>query len=348
MNLSELAVPIVQAPMAGGPSTVELAAAVGRAGGLGFLAAGYKTASAMIEEVQRLRASVDTPFGVNLFVPQALPDRASVAPYQAELAGEAIRYGVELPELDFGGGWTTDHWDDKIAFLVDHPVPVVSFTFDLPSDLVTDDLHRGGSYLVGTVTSVAEARAAVARGMDALCVQGPEAGGHRGIHDPFAEPGRTPLLNLLAEIGAETTIPLIAAGGLMTGTDIATALRGGALAVQLGTAYLRTPESGAAPAYKAALIDPRFSETVVTRAFSGRPARGLRNRFIAAHDATAPAGYPLVNQLTRPLRAAAAKLDDPDGLALWTGTGHHRIVDNPAEALTERLWQDARTILGRG
>ncbi|MPY81130.1 MAG: nitronate monooxygenase [Actinophytocola sp.] len=339
VDLAELRTPIVAAPMAGGPSTPELAAAVGRAGGVGFLAAGYKAPQALVAQIGTLRELSDAPFGVNLFVPGPVPDVASVAAYRQELVAEAARYDVDLPEPDPSDD---DHWEEKVEHLVADPVPVVSFTFGLPPVDVVADLRRVGTYVVVTVTSVAEARAAAALGVDALCVQGPEAGGHSGMHDPYAEPPVTPLLDLLAATRTGTSLPLIAAGGIASGADIAAALRVGAQAVQLGTAYLRTPESGAKPAHKRALADPRFSATVVTRAFSGRLARGLRNRLIDAHDATAPVGYPMVNQLTQPLRAAAASQDDPDGLALWAGTGYRHAAETPAEALTVKLWESAQ------
>ncbi|MPY82980.1 MAG: nitronate monooxygenase [Actinophytocola sp.] len=338
-DLTELRTPIVVAPMAGGPSTPALAAAVCRAGGLGFLAAGYKTPDALAEQIEDLRGRTDAPFGVNLFVPQPPPDLSAIAGYREELRSEADRYGASLPEPDPGDD---DGWGEKIALLLADPVPVVSFTFGLPSAEVVADLHGVGSYLVATVTSVAEAQAADRLGVDALCVQGPDAGGHSGTHDPDADPGATPLRELLGAVGGRTSLPLIAAGGLATGADIAAVLRAGARAVQLGTAYLRTPESGAKPAHKRALADPRFTTTVMTRAFSGRYARGLRNRFIDEHDATAVAGYPLVNQLTQPLRAAAAAQDDPDGLSLWAGTGYRHATDTPAESLTAELWDAAR------
>jgi len=321
--------------MAGGPSTPALVREVGRAGGLGFLAAGYKPLEAMQGEIAQVRATSDVPFGVNLFVPQ--PPRApgpELASYVAELQAEADRYGVTLPAPAFDD----DAWDAKVAALTDDPVPVVSFTFGLPSRSVVHRLRRAGSLLVATVTSVPEARAAADVGMDALCVQGPEAGGHRGTHDPFAEPDTVPLLDLVSGVRAATGLPLIAAGGICTPQHIAELLSAGASAAQLGTAYLRTPESGARAAHKNALVDPLFTTTVVTRAFSGRYARGLRNRFVEEHDAGAPAAYPEVNQLTGPIRAAAAAQGDPQAMALWAGTGHRRATEEPAAVLTRRLW----------
>jgi nitronate monooxygenase len=342
-ELGGLRLPIVQAPMAGGPSTPGLVTAVGQAGGLGFLAAGYQTAEALAGQIEAVRAGTTAAFGVNVFVPQPRPDASVVAAYRDELAAEAERYGVALPEPDPGDD---DHWDSKIKMLIEQPVPVVSFTFGVPARDVVSELHRAGTYVLGTVTSQAEARLAAAAGVDGLCVQGPGAGAHRGTFDVAAEPGRAPLGTLLTEIGHGTELPLIAAGGLATGSSIAAALRAGARAAQVGTGYLRTAESGAKPAYQAALADPRFGPAIVTRAFSGRPARGLRNRFTDAHHATAPAAYPLVNQLTQPLRAAAAARGDADGLSLWAGSGYRYATEEPAGQVTVRLWETARAELG--
>lgn len=338
-ELAELPTPIVQAPMAGGPATPALAAAVCRAGGLGFLAAGYKTPDALAGQVEELRGETEAPFGVNLFVPHPVPDVSAIAAYREELAEEARRYGVVLGEPD---PTDDDRWDEKLSMLTRRPVPVVSFTFGAPPRSAVTELHRVGTFVIATVTTVAEADVAATLGVDALCVQGPEAGGHCGSHDPDAEPNTMPLPQLLAGVGGVSALPLIAAGGIATGTDVAAALRTGASAVQLGTAYLRTPESGAKSVHRAALADPGFTATVVTRAFSGRNARGLRNRFVDDHHATAPSGYPLVNQLTKPVRAAAAAAGDPGGFALWAGTGYRHATDTPAETLTTRLWESAQ------
>lgn len=339
----DLRLPIIQAPMAGGPGTTALAAAVCRAGGLGFVAAGYQAPERLAAQIAELRTLTGAPFGVNVFVPQPAVDPHRIDAYRAELATEAERHGVRLPDPD---PHDTDHWEAKTRMLLDDPVPVVSFTFGTPPRDLVDRLRQAGTWVVTTVTSVHEARSAASLGVDALCVQGPEAGGHRGTFDPYAEPGTTSLLHLLDAIRQVTDLPLIAAGGMTTGSGIAAALEHGARAVQLGTAYLRTPEAGTHPAWRAALADESFSATVVTRAFSGRPARGLKNRFINAHHATAPVGYPLVNQLTKPLRAAAAARGDAHGLSLWAGTGYRDAAEAPAETLTIRLWQDARRAQG--
>lgn len=341
--LTDLPVPIVQAPMAGGPARPELAIAVCRAGGMGFLAAGYAAPARLAEQIAVVRASSAGSFGVNVFVPRTeAADPQAVATYTAQLRPEADLLGVTLPAPRPDDD---DQWGEKIDLLVSRPVHAVSFAFGPPPPDVVEALHRVGTFVIATVTSVAEAASVAGSGVDALCVQGPDAGGHRGTFDPAAEPDGTPLPDLLADVGRATPLPLLAAGGLATGDGIAAALRAGATAVQLGTAYLRTPESGAHPAYKAALVDPRYTTTIVTRAFSGRPARGLLNRFVERHHEKAPAAYPEVNQLTRGLRAAAATRGDADGLSLWAGTGYRLATDEPARTVTTRLWRAAQDAL---
>lgn len=334
-DTAALEVPIIGAPMAGGPSTPELVGAVGSAGGLGFLAAGYLTTDALADQLEITRAGTDRPFGVNLFVPQRVPvDADRFATYRRELEPIAARYGAELPAEP---RWSDDEFEAKVALLEAEPVDVVSLTFGCPADAVRR-LRAAGSTVVGTVTSVEEARLAASTGVDVLCVQGPEAGGHRATFDIDAEPGTESLDALLAEIGEATDLPLIAAGGIGDAARIAELLDAGAVAVQLGTLLLRTEEAGTKPAHADALTDPRFSETLVTRAFSGRPARGLANHFADAHSASAPPYYPQLHYLTSPLRAAAGKAGDAESLNLWAGTGHANAAAEPAEKVIGDLW----------
>lgn len=345
-TLDELALPIIAAPMAGGASTPELVAAVNAAGGLGYLAAGYRTAAAMAEQIARTRELTDRPFGVNLFVPTATDpaELAALPAYRAELLPEAERWDVTLPERIAPDD---EDWAAKIAALLADPVPVVSYTFGLPSRQEAGALRAAGTAQVATVTSVAEARVAAELGMDGLCVQGPEAGGHRGTHTVKAEPGTEPLrdlplLDLLARVRVTADLPLIAAGGLGDGPRIAAALATGAAAVQLGTAYLLTDEAGTSAPHRAALADPAFTETVRTRAFTGRVARGLRNSFTDRHADQAPHAYPEVHHLTAPLRAAATGRGDTQTMHLWAGTAFRQARPGGAGELTARLWRDAR------
>ncbi|MEV7417909.1 nitronate monooxygenase [Streptomyces sp. NPDC089919] len=330
--------PIVQAPMAGGASGPELAAAVSAAGGLGFLAGGYKTADGMYQEIKRLRALTRRPFGVNLFMPQrSYVDPAAVEAYRGQLAGEAAWYDTPLGEDVFAG--SDDGYDAKLAILLEDPVPLVSFTFGCPDPAVLRSFTAAGTWTVVTVTSAEEARTAQAAGAAAVCVQGIEAGGHQGTHrdDPCADGTGFGLLPLVAQVREAVALPIIAAGGLMRGAQIAAVLAAGAQAAQLGTAFLVCPESGASPLHKAALTDPMFPRTELTRAFSGRPARGLVNRFMREHGPYAPAAYPQVHHLTSGLRKAAAAAGDPQGMALWAGQGHRLARTLPAGELVEVL-----------
>jgi NAD(P)H-dependent flavin oxidoreductase YrpB (nitropropane dioxygenase family) len=339
-RLVDSALPIVAAPMAGGPTTVALAAAVRAAGGFPFLAAGYKSAAAVSEEVRQAR-SIGGAFGVNLFVPGAMPvDEAAFRAYAAELEPEAARLGVTLdprPVRD-----DDDDWAAKIALLTADPVAVVSLTFGLPPARDISALRRAGSRVLATVTTAGEARAASEAGVDGLVVQGPGAGGHSGTFDPYrmvsvvrvsAVAGGegtahatdvtsvASTADLVREVRWSVNLPIIAGGGVANPRHAGELLQAGAEAVAIGTLLLRTHESGASQTHKDALADPAFTETVLTHAFTGRPARGLRNGFIDRHEPTAPFGYPALHHLTRPLRQAAAKAGDAERLHLWAGTG---------------------------
>ncbi|KIF69972.1 2-nitropropane dioxygenase [Streptomyces sp. AcH 505] len=329
--------PIVQAPMAGGASCPQLAAAVSDAGGLGFLAAGYKTADGMYEEIKQLRGLTGRPFGVNLFMPQPHhEDGAAVEVYRNQLAGEAAWYETPLGDPESG---RDDGYEAKLAILLDDPVPAVSFTFGCPTRAALAALGRAGVFTVVTVTTPDEARAAQWAGADAVCVQGIEAGGHQGTHrdDPATDGAGIGLLSLVAQVRETVQLPIIATGGLMRGGQIAAVLAAGADAGQLGTAFLVCPESGANLLHKQAMTNPVFARTELTRAFSGRPARGLVNRFMREHGPYAPPAYPAVHHLTAGLRKAAAKAGDAQGMALFAGQGHRMARELPAGQLVEVL-----------
>jgi nitronate monooxygenase len=232
--------------------------------------------------------------------------------------------------------------------LLKERVPVVSFTFGCPETAVITALQKAGAFVIVTVTSVEEAQIAAEAGANALCVQGAEAGGHRASfrNDPEKDEVLT-LFPLLADVHASVRLPLVAAGGIMDGYGIAAALQAGASAVQLGTAFLRCPESGAHPLHKQALVDPRFTETAVTRAFTGRPARGLANRFMAEYSDLAPAAYPQVHHMTKPMRAAAAKVGDRERMALWAGEGYRMARELPAGELVRELKRELEEAQGR-
>lgn len=336
-DLLDSELPIVAAPMAGGPSTVALVGAVVGAGGFPFVAGGYKTAAALGEEVRRVRG-FGGAFGVNLFVPGgAAVDGDEFRAYAEELGPEAAHLGVTLdpvPVVD-----DDDAWGEKLALLLAEPVPVVSLTFALPPARDIAALRRVGSRVLATVTTAAEAKAARDAGVDGLVVQAPAAGAHSGTYDPRRALTPISAPDLVREVRAAVDLPVVAGGGVAGGEDVRSLLQAGAEAVAVGTLLLRTDESGASQTHKDALADPAFTETVITHAFTGRPARGLRNGFIDRHEATAPFGYPAIHHLTRPLRQAAAKAGDADRLHLWAGTGFRAAREGSSAEVIQGLAQ---------
>ncbi|AFT98775.1 nitronate monooxygenase [Nocardia brasiliensis] len=337
MIIDDLTIPIVLAPMAGGPSTPELTAAVTRAGGFGFLAAGYLSAADTAARIAATRSATDAPFGVNLFVPGPATPAAEFADYLTELARDNE---VGTAKYD------TDDWDAKLDLLVADPVAAVSCTFGCPTAAEIARLHDAGSEVWVTVTSPAEAAIAVERGADVLVAQGAEAGGHRATFvDRVADDATDPLglIALLQLLRAATDRPIVATGGLSTGAGIAAALAAGAAAAQLGTVFLRCPEAGTNPVHRAALT--ASTPTMLTRAFTGRRARGLRNEFMAEHTATAPVAYPEIHYATAPLRAAARSAGNPDKVNLWAGQTHTLAPELPAGELVRTLAAETKTAL---
>ena len=333
MTLLGTTLPLVAAPMAGGPSTVALATAVAGAGAFPFLAGAYRAPDALAADVAAVRAT-GAAFGVNLFAPHdARVDEAELRRYAEALQPLADRYGLDLSAAPLVED--DDGWSDKLDLLLADPVPVVSVTFGLPRPEEVAALRRAGTAVLVTVTTADEARAAEQAGADDLVAQGSSAGGHSGTHDARRTIIPAPTADLVRAVRAVTGLPVVAAGGVDGSASAAGLLQAGATAVAIGTLLLRTDESGASQLHKDALVDPAFPDTVVTRAFTGRPARGLRN--LLAERSDAPTGFPAVHHLTRPLRAAAAAAGDAQLLHLWAGTGHRSAVAGPAAAVVEDL-----------
>jgi len=326
--------PVLAAPMAGGPTTAALVTAAARAGGMGFLAGGYKTAEQLAAQVAEVRGFAQV-FGVNLFAPNLVAvDPAEYRRYAEALRPLAERYGVELPAEPVEDD---DDWEQKLDLLRRDPVPVVSFTFAIPPERVIASLRSRGSIVAATVTNAAEARAAAEAGVDMLAVQGWAAGGHSATLTPSEFPEPIPTAALVATIAGATRLPLIGAGGLATPAQVAAVIRSGAQAVMVGTALLRTSESGASAVHQAAVADRSRGETVLTRSFTGRPARGIRNRFIDQYDALTAAGYPAVHHLTSPIRKAAVAAGDPEAVHLWAGTGYQQATVGEAADVLRAL-----------
>lgn len=328
--------PIVQAPLAGGPSTPALAVTVCQAGGLGFLAAGYRSAEDLRDDIARVREGTSAAFGVNLFALADTPvDEAAVARYAARLRAEGADPGE--PRFD------DDGFADKLEVACSERPAIVSFTFGCPEASVVDRLHDHEIAVWVTVTEPDEARTAARAGADALVVQGVEAGGHRGSfrdEDGRGELSLLPLLRLTAQL---TDLPLVASGGIADGAGVAAALAAGARAVQIGTGFLRSPEAGTSAPHREALAGS--GATRLTRAFTGRRARGIVNEFMRRHDADAPSAYPHLHYLTAPVRIAARQAGDLDRINLWAGEAHQLAQEVPAGELVRRWGEEARARL---
>ena len=332
--------PIIQGPMAGGASTPELAAAVSNAGGLGSLAVSLLAPATIAEKAARIRNLTDRPFCLNLFVQQTpAPSEADIA--QAVALLQPAWSSLGWPTLPRPASWCQDFAAQFDMLLAIKPA-VASFTFDILSKQQVAQLHAAGILVIGTVTTVAEGLAWQAAGADAVVASGIESGGHRGTFIGRQEEANSPGKALWAAVAHALAIPVIAAGGIMTGGEIREALALGAVAVQMGTAFLVTDESGIHPAYRARLLDDQPKTTRLTRSISGRYARGIENRFMremAAVESQVPA-YPVQNALTGSIRAAAATNNDPEWMSLWAGTGVTRARAMPAAALVRTLFDE--------
>jgi nitronate monooxygenase len=334
--LDQLSIPIVQAPLAGGPSTPALAGAVSEAGGIGFVAAGYRTPEAVAQDIAATRELTKRPFGVNVFAPVTGPADAKVVErYAAALEPEAQGVGIELGRPRFDD----DRFDDKVRILRQDPVAVVSFTFGCPPSEVIASLKSAGSDVWITVTDAEEAEQAQTAGASALVVQGNEAGGHRGSFADQLVVADYSVLALLQLVGARVGLPLVASGGIGTGRAVAAVLAAGAQAAQLGTAFMRCPEAGTSPVHRDALASSR--PTALTRVFTGRLARGVVNRLMREYEPQTPLAYPEVHHLTSPLRAYGRREGNGDLVNLWAGQTHELSAEIPAAELLSKLHQDA-------
>lgn len=345
-SLLGIELPVIQAPMAGGATTPELVAAVSQAGGLGSFAAALLSPVAMRDAVARVRALTDRPFNVNLFVldePGPSPDELAAA--QARLAPYRAALGLE-PEAAVPERFCESN-RAQIEALIELAPPVASFTFGVLDAATVARLHDAGSFVVGTATTVAEALAWEACGADAVCMQGAEAGGHRGTFLGDFEQSSIGLMALLPQAVAALDVPVIAAGGIMDGRGIAASLLLGAQAAQLGTAFLCCPESGIHAAWKAAILEAGDDSTRLTRVFSGRHARGIVNAFMdeLRDDEAAVPAYPVQNALTGELRRAATAQGRTDFMSLWAGQGAGLARELPAAELVGVLEEELRVAL---
>ncbi|MFT8720581.1 NAD(P)H-dependent flavin oxidoreductase [Acetobacter sp.] len=338
-----LDIPVFQAPMAG-VSCPELAAAVSNAGGLGSLGLGAMTVVQAREAIQTTRALTGRPFGINVFCHrESVPEAETVTRWLTWLRPEFARFGGEPPSTlrplyrSFLGH------DEMLDMLVEERPAFLSFHFGLPSRAAIDRLHEAGILLAVSVTSPEEAITATDAAMDVLIVQGYEAGGHRGVFDPLAPDRRLGTHVLLAEVQRVSSLPLIAAGGIMTGMDVAAVLKAGAVAAQLGTAFVACDESRASAAWKAALTEEKGRETAIVTILSGRPARGVRGRFAeleARPDCPTPPAYPYAYDAAKQLAALVAASGVTEYDAFWSGIHGRAARALPAGELMARLRQE--------
>ena len=344
-----LAHPIIQAPLAGGGDTPELVAAVCNAGGIGFIGAAYSSPEQILELGRSVRQKTSRPFGINLFAPLPAPPPSAdaqaavkrVAPFFAEL-GLPAPTAPESPRGQFA---------EQLTACLDTGASAFSFTFGiLPADAV-QSIKQRGLFLIGTATTVDEAVALAQAGVDAVVAQGSEAGGHRGTFLGDFNSSLIGTISLVPQIVDAVRLPVIASGGIMDGRGIAAALALGASAVQMGTAFLTCHEAGIAEAYKESILTAGEDETRVTRAFSGRAARGIVNRFMREVDSGQAEGsilpFPLQNVLTRAMRSVASKQNRAEYLSLWAGQGVRLARRQSAAALIARLAAETNAALNQ-
>jgi nitronate monooxygenase len=329
--------PIIQAPMAGGPSTPELVAAVSNAGALGSLGSAYSTPEQITADIKKVRALTDKPFNVNLFAGGYAPESpVDAAPMLALLT--EIHEALQLPPPTLPA-WPKNPFAEQLQAVLEARPAVFSFTLGILETHAMARLKTTGIATFGTATTVEEGKMLEAAGVTAIVAQGAEAGSHRGTFAGPFESAMVPTLDLVRSLHAAVSTPIIASGGLMDGRDIAEAFTRGASAAQLGTAFLTCPEAGTSEPYRRAILAARADTTLITRAFSGRPARALLNTFIARLEGKEKIilPFPLQNALTRPMRNAAAKLGESGYLSLFVGQGVTRARAMPAAELIQRL-----------
>jgi nitronate monooxygenase len=344
MFLDTLSIPVIQGPMLG-VSSEALVLAVSNAGGLGSLAASMLAPDALGQAAVRIRKGTDRPFLINLFIqPVANPDMDAVRTAMERIAPWRARFG--LPAQSIPNQWA-EAFEPQFAALVEAAPPAASFTFGILTSDQVSALKARGTWVMGTATTAAEARAWAEVGADAICAQGFEAGGHRGTFLKDVSESQVGTLSLVSTIREAVEIPVVAAGGITDGKAVAAALAMGAAAAQVGTAYLLADEATTSAPWRAAIAAVDDDATRLTRVFSGRHARGIENAFMRemrAVEAEIPT-YPIQNALTQELRAAAARAGSSEELSLWAGQSVKLAKSGSAAAITEALWREAQTAL---
>jgi len=340
LELLDIDLPIIQAPMAGAQDA-DLAMAVSTAGGLGSLPCAMLTAESAREEVARIRAATNRGFALNFFChepPSPAPERE--AAWRERLGHFYRELGVDSP---LSGPTARNPFDETFCVLVEDVRPkVVSFHFGLPRGDLLERVRRTGAVILSSATTVAEARFLAEKGVDAIIAQGVESGGHRGMFLSTDVAAQIGTFALVPQIVDAVSVPVIAAGGIADGRGIAAAFALGAAGVQIGTAYLYTPEARISLLHREALRSARDEDSVLTNVFTGRPARGITNRFIQELGPIRPDAppFPLAANFVMPLRAKAEAEGSSDFSPLWTGQAGALGQALPAGALTLKFAND--------
>lgn len=340
-KLLKVEFPVIQAPMAGGVTTSQLVAAVSNCGGLGMIGAGYLTPTQMRDQIKEIKQLTSKPFGVNLFIPNEyavssdLIDKAisSLQPFHQQLNTDAEQRHIQKSEALY------KNFDEQLQVVLDEEVPICSFTFGLPSIEVIDILKKAKITLIGTATSVKEALLNESSGMDIVTVQGCEAGGHRGAFSDDGEGGLIGLMSLIPQVVDRLQIPVIAAGGIMDSRGVKASLCLGAKGVQMGTAFLTCKESGAHSLHKDAILHSSEEDIILTRAFSGKWARGIKNTFTTEmdRDGVFIADFPVQNNLTKGIRKEASIQNNRNYMSLWSGQNPRMAKQQKVEDLMKEV-----------
>lgn len=336
--------PVILAPLSGGPGSPELVSECCNAGIFGFYGGAYLSEAELSRDIQKIKSLTKKPFGVNLFVPS--PEPVLNPDQVADALQVTLKYRDELgiPQPKVGPPYF-ESWPKQLEVILSEKPAVFSFTFGLLPEKDIQRMKYAGIEVVGTATTLEEAVALQKIGVDAVCIQGTEAGGHRGIFDVNADEPNISMRDLLKQCVATLKVPVIAAGGIMTGADVAEVIGFGATAAQMGTAFLLCKEAGTTASYREALRK-KCDTTKLTRVFSGRLARGLENRFMKEMSGHAHAilPWPAQNFFTRDIRKACYQSGSYDFLSLWAGTEISKIRELPAREFIEIIFGELQKV----
>ncbi|AFU12026.1 2-nitropropane dioxygenase [Bacillus thuringiensis MC28] len=345
IDILQIKYPIIQAGMAGAITTPELVAAVSNSGGLGTLGAGYMSPEQIRKAIYKIRELTNKPFGVNLLLTKEVQiEKEKINEAKVLLNGVNRELGIEEEDVVN----LPKSYKEQLQVLVEEKVPVVSFAFQTLEQEEIDELKRRGIKVIGTATHVAEARALAELGVDIIAGQGSEAGGHRGTFIGKEQDAMIGTFALIPQlVAAAPHIPIVAAGGVMNGQGLVAAFALGAEAVQMGSAFLTSEESITHDVYKEAVLKSTDTSTIVTRAFSGKYARGIRNEFIERHEGKEEGlpMYPVQNALTSKIRQEAATQNKGEYMSLWAGQASALARIEPAQHVVERVVKEAEDVM---